>query len=113
MLQWQDGERYEGMWEQGSQSGRGKYTWPGMCVFLFLFFLFLLPPLCARFLHADANNNGEVRHGAPLKINGKRWRVERAVQKTRACVTIIFLAIFLLSLANSQDNKKKFTKPTG
>ncbi len=26
-------------------------------------------------------HNGEVRHGAPLKINGKRWR---AVRKTRA-----------------------------
>ncbi len=29
-------------------------------------------------LHADANN-GEVRHGALLKINGKHWRVESAV----------------------------------
>ncbi len=35
---------------------------------------------CESLLHADANN-GEVRHGAPLKINRKRWR---AKQKTRA-----------------------------
>ncbi len=37
-----------------------------------------------RFFCTWTRPTAQVRHGAPLKINGKRWRVERAVQNTRA-----------------------------